>query len=153
MLVRQRAARSYRIQHFASPSVQRRTSGVAHAPLPEGRPVCGAVPRPSLLGRLMRRTATKRPALPPQVPEALCCPITQQLFRDPVMNSLGNTYERAALLRAWAGPPGARRDPLTNEAVPDTRLVPNQDKRRQVLSRAVRARVTRAPDAGRARVR
>ena len=76
--------------------------------------------------------AAKRPLSPPQVPEALCCPITFQLFRDPVTNSLGNTYERAALLQAWAGPPGARRDPLTNAEVPDTRLVPNQDKRRQV---------------------
>jgi STIP1 family protein 1 len=76
--------------------------------------------------------AAKRPLSPPQVPEALCCPITYALFRDPVTNSLGNTYERTALLRAWEGPPGARRDPLTNETVPDTRLVPNQDKRRQV---------------------
>jgi len=59
-------------------------------------------------------------------PGALCCSITLALMRDPVSNSLGNTYERAALVAFWAQHPGNERDPLTGSPVPNTALVPNQ---------------------------
>ena len=59
-------------------------------------------------------------------PGALCCSITLALMRDPVSNSLGNTYERDALVAFWAGHPGNERDPLTGSPVPNTALVPNQ---------------------------
>lgn len=68
------------------------------------------------------RKRARAPEVAEEEPEALCCPITRSLLRDPVSNSLGNTYERAALLQAWARQGDEPRDPLTNEAVPDTRL-------------------------------
>lgn len=60
-------------------------------------------------------------------PPLLLCPITQQLFFDPVVNATGQTYERAALLSYWAharAQGGQRRDPLTNTAVSAV-IVPN----------------------------
>ena len=41
----------------------------------------------------------------------------RELMRDPVCNSVGNSYGRSALLQAWARQPGRERDPLTNELV------------------------------------
>ena len=70
----------------------------------------------------------------PEPPEPLCCPITRELMRDPVCNSLGNTYERAALVAAWARRPGHECDPLTNVKMPNTALVPNQTVRRQIVA-------------------
>jgi len=64
-------------------------------------------------------------------PAELKCPITLELLRDPVCNSVGNTYERAAIV-AHLAKPGAKRDPLTNEALANTTLIPNQSLRRQV---------------------
>ena len=58
-------------------------------------------------------------------PEELCCPITRELMRDPVCTTVGNSFERAALLQAWARQPRDERDPLTNERVSSTALVPN----------------------------
>ena len=68
-------------------------------------------------------------------PHDLLCPITHALFRDPVFNSHGNTYDRVAICAAFAaqaehGP----RDPLTNVALPDARLVPDQRARRAVTA-------------------
>ena len=57
-----------------------------------------------------------------------------ELMRDPVCNSVGNSYEREALLQAWARQPGRERDPLTNELVPSTLLFPNQALRRQIMA-------------------
>ena len=65
-------------------------------------------------------------------PRELLCPITLELMQDPVVNSLGNTYERSALERAW----NSQRvlcDPSTNSRMPNTRLVPNQTVRRMVV--------------------
>jgi len=61
----------------------------------------------------------------------LKCPITLELFRDPVSTCVGNTYERAAI-EAHLAKPGAKRDPLTNEALANLSLVPNQSLRRMV---------------------
>jgi len=66
-------------------------------------------------------------------PAELKCPITLELLRDPVCNSVGNTYERAAIV-AHLAKPGAKRDPLTNEALANTTLIPTQIVRRQVQS-------------------
>ena len=55
-------------------------------------------------------------------------------MRDPVCNSVGNSYGRAALLQAWARQPGHERDPLTNELVSSTLLFPNQALRRQIVA-------------------
>ena len=67
-------------------------------------------------------------------PEELCCPITRELMRDPVCTTVGNSFERAALLQAWARQPRDERDPLTNERVSSTALVPNQTLRRQIVA-------------------
>jgi len=64
-------------------------------------------------------------------PAELKCPITLELFRDPVSNCVGNTYERAAI-EAHLAKPGAKRDPLTNEALANETLVPNQLARRSI---------------------
>ena len=66
-------------------------------------------------------------------PPALLCPITWQLMRDPVINCVGNTYERVAIVAAWAAQRGhkRKRDPLTNQWLANTTLVPNQALRRQ----------------------
>jgi hypothetical protein len=64
-------------------------------------------------------------------PAELKCPITLELFRDPVSNCVGNTYERAAI-EAHLAKPGAKRDPLTNEELESIKLVPNQIVRRMV---------------------
>merc|ERR1719478_1444799 len=39
---------------------------------------------------------------PVEAPEDLCCPVLRSLFRDPVVNGVGNTYERVALKQFWA---------------------------------------------------
>jgi hypothetical protein len=64
------------------------------------------------------------------VPPELCCPITRSIFHDPVVDSLGETYDRQAIEDYWAS--GVFRDPLSNQEVPDTRLVPNFAIRRIV---------------------
>ena len=80
----------------------------------------------------MKRSRSPSPASAP--PADLCCPIMRELMRDPVCNSVGNSYGREALLQAWARQPGRERDPLTNELVPSTLLFPNQALRRQIVS-------------------
>ena len=69
------------------------------------------------------RTAARKRARPapvePQAPdldvlEDACCPITLEVFRDPVtLAQSGITYERAALEDALARQPGV--DPETNK--------------------------------------
>lgn len=67
-------------------------------------------------------------------PSDLRCPLTYCLMRDPVTTSMGNTYERGALMRCWMGP--RKRDPLTGEEVLDTVLTPNMLARSQVRPRS-----------------
>eukprot|EP00445_Apocalathium_hangoei_P089035 CAMPEP_0204206378 /NCGR_PEP_ID=MMETSP0361-20130328/71009_1 /ASSEMBLY_ACC=CAM_ASM_000343 /TAXON_ID=268821 /ORGANISM="Scrippsiella Hangoei, Strain SHTV-5" /LENGTH=70 /DNA_ID=CAMNT_0051169781 /DNA_START=30 /DNA_END=239 /DNA_ORIENTATION=+ len=55
------------------------------------------------------------------------------MFRDPVVNVVGNTYERIAL-QAMGRKLEGYTDPLTNEVFEDTTLVPNWDMRRRVQS-------------------
>lgn len=56
-------------------------------------------------------------------PTRLCCPITQDLFEDPVVTSDGHTYERSAIQK-WFDE-GKTTSPSTNVRLPDQRLVPN----------------------------
>ena len=73
-------------------------------------------------------------------PPALLCPITWQLFREPVINCIGNSYERAAIVAAWAAQRCKRkRDPLTNTRLANTTLVPNHALRRQARADSARA--------------
>lgn len=80
------------------------------------------------------RTARNSAAAPVMEPQELVCPISHELFRDPVTTSAGHTYERMALLQAWAqrSYEGAVRDPLTNAALPSRKLYPCWLARRQV---------------------
>jgi len=51
-------------------------------------------------------------------PDALCCPITHCVLRDPVfVPESGTTYEREALLNFWSTCAGRRRDVLSNQPV------------------------------------
>ena len=70
-------------------------------------------------------------------PAALCCPVTQVMYRDPVfVPESGNTYERAAIETFWTAQTragaGLPRDPLTNSELTTTKVYPNWDKRREV---------------------
>eukprot|EP00775_Hariotina_reticulata_P001944 gene1944-2273_t len=62
-----------------------------------------------------------------QTPHDLECPITLTLFQDPVINSLGQVYERSAIQRhliqaAVNGQPAT--DPVSNAVLPSLDLVP-----------------------------
>eukprot|EP01061_Rhynchopus_euleeides_P018413 TRINITY_DN30480_c0_g1_i2.p1 TRINITY_DN30480_c0_g1~~TRINITY_DN30480_c0_g1_i2.p1 ORF type:complete len:372 (+),score=52.89 TRINITY_DN30480_c0_g1_i2:49-1164(+) len=72
-------------------------------------------------------------------PEPLCCPISNMMFRDPVLVPLsGHTYERANLEMFWENSKGGSRDqgwprdPMTNVQLPDTSVYPNLVLRHQV---------------------
>ena len=54
---------------------------------------------------------------------AFTCPLTKEVFRDPVVLSDGFTYERAAI-QHWLDL-GNRRSPMTNVELASTELVPN----------------------------
>jgi hypothetical protein len=56
-------------------------------------------------------------------PQELCCPITQELFCDPVFTADGHTYERHAIER-WLAQ-GKPTSPLTLQTLPNTTLTPN----------------------------
>eukprot|EP00966_Prymnesium_polylepis_P060437 1402435-Prymnesium_polylepis.1 len=58
-----------------------------------------------------------------RVPDALCCPITMDLFKDPVKTELKSTYyeyERSAIEEWFAG--GNESDPLTGVSLPSLTL-------------------------------
>ncbi|CAD7959217.1 unnamed protein product [Amoebophrya sp. A120] len=62
--------------------------------------------------------------------DLLFCPITMELFRDPVVIASGNTYDRVAIERHFKA--GNVKDPLTNQELPSCFMITNWDKRRQV---------------------
>jgi len=53
----------------------------------------------------------------------LVCPITQELFVDPVLAEDGHTYERSAITRWFAT--GNTRSPVTNAVLEGKKLIPN----------------------------
>ncbi|XP_072950858.1 E3 ubiquitin-protein ligase CHIP-like [Typha angustifolia] len=60
---------------------------------------------------------------PTDVPDYLCCKITLDIFRDPVITPSGVTYERAVLLQHLHKV--GKFDPLTREPLEEHHLVPN----------------------------
>ena len=62
-------------------------------------------------------------------PEDLCCPISSELMRDPVITVAGNTYERCMIEQWFAR--GKTTDPLSNEKV-GTMLIPNNQVKKMV---------------------
>jgi len=68
---------------------------------------------------------------PLEEPEHLLCPITRVMFKDPVFNEAGNTYERAAIVELWRYRDD-HFDPLFNKECRGGGLWPNWDKRRGV---------------------
>ena len=58
------------------------------------------------------------------VPASLVCPITQELFEDPVIAADGFTYERPAIER-WLGMGPNRRSPTTNAPLAHRGLTAN----------------------------
>jgi hypothetical protein len=57
-----------------------------------------------------------------QVSEALCCPITHEVFVDPVVAADGITYERRAIVD-WLSTHNT--SPMTNTVLPNLQLHPN----------------------------
>ncbi|OAY68953.1 E3 ubiquitin-protein ligase CHIP [Ananas comosus] len=61
--------------------------------------------------------------VPTEVPDHLCCKITLDIFRDPVITPSGVTYERAMLLQHLQKV--GKFDPVTREPLEPEQLVPN----------------------------
>lgn len=75
------------------------------------------------------------PPAPPKIPEELTCPISFDLFRDPVVISTGHTYERAALLDHFAHQDAQKVSntcPVTGKATTAASVQPNWVVRQQV---------------------
>ena len=56
-------------------------------------------------------------------PRRLCCPISHAPMLDPVVNGVGQTYDRADYEAAMRSRPGV--DPMTRERLKDSKVVPN----------------------------
>jgi len=63
------------------------------------------------------------PDLPTEIPEHLCCKITMDIFRDPVITPSGVTYERAILYEHLRKV--GKFDPLTRATLYLNQVVPN----------------------------
>ncbi|XP_022759811.1 E3 ubiquitin-protein ligase CHIP-like isoform X2 [Durio zibethinus] len=61
--------------------------------------------------------------IPGDVPDFLCCKITLDIFRDPVITPSGVTYERAVILDHLQKV--GKFDPITHEPLDKSQLVPN----------------------------
>jgi hypothetical protein len=70
-----------------------------------------------------------RMSKPPPPPE-LCCPITLELFSDPVQTIHGMTYERSAIVE-WLKKHDT--DPLSNEPLRVKAVWPDEDMRKRVI--------------------
>jgi len=56
------------------------------------------------------------------IPNELICPITEEIFFDPVMTSDGQTYERKAI-EIWLRDHDT--SPISNSKLPNKNLIPN----------------------------
>ncbi|CAK7349414.1 unnamed protein product [Dovyalis caffra] len=74
-----------------------------------------------LLGQVFRKAAEDD--LPSEVPDHLCCKITLDIFRDPVITPSGLSYERQVLLDHLEKV--GRFDPITREPLDPSQLVAN----------------------------
>ncbi|PKI67376.1 E3 ubiquitin-protein ligase CHIP [Punica granatum] len=77
--------------------------------------------RLELLGRIFRKAAEAD--TPTEVPDYLCCKITLDTFRDPVITPSGVTYERAVILEHLEKV--GKFDPVTHEPLSPSQLIPN----------------------------
>ena len=59
------------------------------------------------------------------IPDSLVCPLSLEIYEDPVMAADGFSYERREI-ELWFGR-GKRTSPKTNEELPHTFLTPNRD--------------------------
>ncbi|WMV46767.1 hypothetical protein MTR67_040152, partial [Solanum verrucosum] len=73
------------------------------------------------LGRVFRITAEDD--TPTKVPDYLCCKITLDILRDPVITPSGVTYERALILDHLHKV--GKFDPVTRQPLKESQLVPN----------------------------
>ncbi|KAI6674391.1 hypothetical protein NL676_002297 [Syzygium grande] len=73
------------------------------------------------VGRVFQKAAEAD--MPAEVPDYLCCKITLDLYRDPVITPSGITYERAVLLEHLNKV--GKFDPTTHERLDPSQLVPN----------------------------
>ena len=63
-------------------------------------------------------------------PEECMCPLTLDVFKDPVIIRDGHTYERAAI-QSWLE--RNHKSPLTDEVIPrDDPLIPNLTMRKEI---------------------
>ncbi|KAK6145139.1 hypothetical protein DH2020_021959 [Rehmannia glutinosa] len=82
---------------------------------------------------------------PTEVPDYLCCKITLDIFRDPVITPSGVTYERAVILDHLQKV--GKFDPITRESLYPSQLVPNL-----AIKEAVRAYLDTHAESGQPRV-
>ncbi|GLT64839.1 hypothetical protein SLA2020_373060 [Shorea laevis] len=73
------------------------------------------------LGQVFRKAAEAD--TPSEVPDYLCCKITLDILRDPVITPSGVTYERAVILEHLEKV--GRFDPITRDPLLPSQLVPN----------------------------
>ena len=66
----------------------------------------------------------------PDAPKELCCPVTHEIFTDPVVAADGRTYEKAVMEQIIKAP-GTPRSPITNEELPNTVLITNWSMKSQ----------------------
>ena len=67
-----------------------------------------------------------------EIPEDLRCPLTLELFCDPVSAADGHTYERCAIEEWFAT--GSRASPTTNETLVSTALIPQHTMKKLVCA-------------------
>ena len=97
-----------------------RPSAPVPPPAPPPAPRPPPRPAPAVAAPSPAPAATQ--AARPEPPDALVCPISMELMRDPVMAMDGHTYERGPIERWLAD---HQTSPKTNEPLPSTTLVPN----------------------------
>ncbi|KAK7256142.1 hypothetical protein RIF29_29577 [Crotalaria pallida] len=73
------------------------------------------------LGRVFDKVAEAD--IPTEVPHYLCCKITLEIFRDPIITPSGHTYEKAAILTHLEKV--GKFDPTTRQPLYPWQLVPN----------------------------
>jgi len=56
----------------------------------------------------------------------LICPITQELFDEPVVCQDGHSYEKASLIRWFRSSSGIIRSPLTSDILTSQKIIPNR---------------------------
>ncbi|XP_057484050.1 E3 ubiquitin-protein ligase CHIP-like isoform X1 [Actinidia eriantha] len=73
------------------------------------------------LGQVFEKAAEAD--MPTEVPDYLCCKITLDIFRDPVITPSGITYERVVILNHLEKV--GKFDPVTREPLNQSQLIPN----------------------------